>query len=74
MNAAEHIVESYFRLCRGRFTFSDRKVSGGVNRQLDILGYNLNEKSMAARGQWLSSSLRSRRTMKLSGTPEWMRF
>lgn len=43
MNAAEHVVESYFRLCRGCLTFSDRKVSGGVNRQLDILAYNLKQ-------------------------------
>jgi hypothetical protein len=32
MNAAEHIVESYFRLCRGCFTLSDRKVKDGNNR------------------------------------------
>ena len=44
MNAAEHIVESYFRLCRGCFTFSDRKVVRGNNRQLDILAYNVKEK------------------------------
>ena len=44
MNAAEHIVESYFRLCCGCFTFSDRKVDGGNNRQLDILAYDLKEK------------------------------
>ncbi len=43
MNAAEHVVESYFRLCRGCLTFSDRKVLGGVNRQLDILACNLKE-------------------------------
>jgi hypothetical protein len=44
MNAAEHMVESYFRLCRGCFTCADRKVLGGNNRQLDILAYNLKEK------------------------------
>jgi hypothetical protein len=44
MNTAEHIVESYFRLRRGCFTFSDRKVVKGNNRQLDILAYNLKEK------------------------------
>ena len=44
MNAAEHVVESYFRLCRGCLTFSDRKVLGGSNRQLDILACNLKEK------------------------------
>jgi hypothetical protein len=44
MNTAEHIVESYFRLCRGCFTCSDRKVVSGNNRQLDILAYNLKDK------------------------------
>lgn len=44
MNAAEHIVESYFRLRRGCFTFSDRKVTKGNNRQLDILAYHVKEK------------------------------
>jgi hypothetical protein len=44
MNAAEHIVESYFRLRRGCFTFSDRKVARGNNRQLDILAYHLKKK------------------------------
>ena len=44
MNTAEHIVESYFRLCRGCFTFTDRKVINGNNRQLDILAYNVKEK------------------------------
>jgi hypothetical protein len=41
MNAAEHIVESYFRLCKGFFTLTDRKVEKGVGRQLDILAMNL---------------------------------
>jgi hypothetical protein len=44
MNAAEHIVESYFRFCRGCFTLSDRKVVRGNNRQLDILAYQVKEK------------------------------
>lgn len=44
MNATEHIIESYFRLCRECFTCSDRKVAGGNNRQLDLLAYNLKEK------------------------------
>lgn len=43
MNTAEHIVESYFRLCRGCFTLADRKVTGGNNRQMDLLAYNLKE-------------------------------
>jgi hypothetical protein len=41
MNATEHIIESYFRLCRGCFTCSDKKVDGGNNRQFDILAYDL---------------------------------
>jgi hypothetical protein len=41
MNTTEHIVESYFRLCRGCFTFTDRKVVKGNNRQLDILAYDV---------------------------------
>src|SRR5579862_7218882 len=44
MNAAEHIVESYFRLKRGCFTITDRKVSKGNNRQLDLLAYQLKTK------------------------------
>jgi hypothetical protein len=41
MNAAEHIVEAYFRLRRQCFTLPDHKVAGGNNRQFDILAYNL---------------------------------
>jgi hypothetical protein len=41
MNTTERIVESYFRLCRGCFTYPDLKVSGGNNRQLDLLAFNL---------------------------------
>jgi hypothetical protein len=41
MNTAEHIVESYFRLCRGCFTFADRKVTQGNNRQLDLLAFDV---------------------------------
>ena len=41
MNTAEHIVESYFRLCRGCFTRADLKVEGGVGRQFDLLAYNI---------------------------------
>lgn len=43
MNAAEHIVESYFRLCRKFFTIVDLKVPRGNNRQLDILAHNVKE-------------------------------
>ncbi|MGA7886306.1 MAG: hypothetical protein WCA44_11235 [Acidobacteriaceae bacterium] len=45
MNAAEHMVEAYFRLCRNCFTISDRKVAAGNNRQLDILAYDLRTKT-----------------------------
>ncbi|MBS1210331.1 MAG: hypothetical protein H6R19_2729 [Proteobacteria bacterium] len=45
MNAAEHIVESYFRLRRGCFTVTDQKVPRGNNRQLDILAYHVKERS-----------------------------
>lgn len=41
MNAAEHIVDAYFRLVRGCFTLADKKVIKGNNRQLDILAYHL---------------------------------
>jgi hypothetical protein len=44
MNAAEHIVDAYFRLRRDCFTFSDRKVTKGNNRQLDILAYHVKQK------------------------------
>lgn len=43
MNAAEHIVDAYFRLVRGCFTLADRKVVNGNNRQLDILAYHLRD-------------------------------
>jgi hypothetical protein len=45
MNAAEHIVDAYFRLVRGCFTLTDQKVPNGNNRQLDILAYHLKEQS-----------------------------
>jgi hypothetical protein len=41
MNAAEHIVDCYFRVVKKCFTMNDAKVIGGVNRQLDILAVNL---------------------------------
>jgi hypothetical protein len=45
MNAAEHIVDVYFRLARGCFTIADRKVAEGKGRQLDILAYHLKQRS-----------------------------
>lgn len=44
MNAVEHIVECYFRLCKKCFTMTDVKVVGGINRQLDLLAYSKIEK------------------------------
>jgi hypothetical protein len=41
MNTTEHIVESYFRLCRRCFTISDVKVPRGNNRQIDLLAVSL---------------------------------
>jgi len=41
VNTTERIVESYFRLCRGCLTYTDVKVHGGNNRQMDLLSYNL---------------------------------
>ncbi|MDP1539464.1 MAG: hypothetical protein U0998_10730 [Moraxellaceae bacterium] len=43
MNAAEHIVDAYFRLARGCFMLADKKVKKGNNRQLDILAYHLKD-------------------------------
>ncbi|MDT4289572.1 hypothetical protein RO575_08375 [Methylomonas sp. MO1] len=41
MNAAEHIVDAYFRLCRKCFTLSDLKVEQGNNRQFALLAHDL---------------------------------
>jgi hypothetical protein len=41
MNTVERIVESYFRLCRSCFTYSDVKVVDGNNRQMDILAVSM---------------------------------
>jgi len=41
MNTVEHIVECYFRYCKGCFTMTDLKVIGGNNRQCDLLAVNL---------------------------------
>ncbi|HTV48163.1 MAG TPA: hypothetical protein VMG59_06935 [Phycisphaerae bacterium] len=40
MDAAEHIVDCYYRFVKKCFTINDVKVLGGVNRQLDILAIN----------------------------------
>lgn len=41
MNAVEHIVECYFRYCKGCLTISDLKIKSGNNRQADLLAFNL---------------------------------
>lgn len=41
MNAAENIVEAYFRYCLGCFTMTDVKVERGNNRQLDLIAIDL---------------------------------
>jgi hypothetical protein len=41
MNAAEHIVECYYRIVKGCFTLDDVKVIDGINRQIDLLAVNL---------------------------------
>jgi len=45
MNAVEHIVEAYYRICRKCFTMHDVKIPKGNNRQLDLLAVNLSDKS-----------------------------
>lgn len=40
MNTTEHLVELYYRHCQNNFTYTDFKVSGGNNRQFDVLAYN----------------------------------
>lgn len=41
MNAVEHIVECYFRICRHCFTMHDVKVEHGNKRQFDLLAVSL---------------------------------
>lgn len=41
MNAVEHIVEAYFRICQRCFTMHDVKVPGGNNRQFDLLAVSM---------------------------------
>lgn len=40
MNAAEHLVELYYRQ-KGCFTITDIKIENGNNRQMDLLAYDL---------------------------------
>jgi hypothetical protein len=47
MNTVEHIVESYFRLCRRCFTYTDVKVHRGNNRQVDLLAVSLESGEVA---------------------------
>jgi hypothetical protein len=44
MNAAERVVECYFRYCRGCLTIPDVKIKGGNNRQIDLLAWNQKQK------------------------------
>lgn len=45
MNAVEHIVEAYYRICKGCFTIHDVKIPSGNNRQFDLLAVNLKDGS-----------------------------
>ena len=45
MNTTEHIVETYFRVVKNCFTYSDFKVKGGNNRQFDVLAFSPIENS-----------------------------
>jgi hypothetical protein len=45
MNAAEHIVEAYYRICQKCFTMHDVKIPSGNNRQFDLLAVNLDDGS-----------------------------
>jgi len=40
MTTTEHIVETYYRVIKNCFTYSDLKVVGGNNRQFDVLAYD----------------------------------
>jgi hypothetical protein len=78
MNAVEHIVECYFRYCKGCFTMTDVKIRGGNNRQCDLLAYNVAsqeqyhvESSVTHSTSWLSSiveELRGKFDIKFRGT------
>jgi len=78
MNTVEHIVESYFRLCRNCFTYGDVKVVSGNNRQIDILAVSLTtgeqfhiECSVTHCKQWCPTAekLISEFERKFSGVP-----
>ena len=45
MNAVEHIVDAYFRVCLNCFTMGDVKIPGGNSRQFDILAVNLTDRT-----------------------------
>lgn len=78
MNAVEHIVECYFRQCRGCFTVTDVKIQAGNNRQCDLLAYNLItqeqyhvESSVTHSTRWIPSVERLREIFdrKFRGAP-----
>lgn len=79
MNAAEHIVDCYYRIVEQCFTMSDAKVIGGINRQLDILAVNLKtgaqyhvESSVTHRKGWAPKAADLKRIFnkKFLGLPE----
>ena len=43
MDAVEHMVEAYFRICRQCFTMHDVKVEEGNNRQFDLLAVEIRD-------------------------------
>lgn len=63
MNTAEKIVEAYFRYVKHCLTAADVKISGGNNRQIDLLAWNNKnrvayhvETSVAASGRYFNRS------------------
>jgi hypothetical protein len=78
MNAVEHIVEAYYRICKKCFTMHDVKIPRGNNRQFDLLAVNLNdgsqfhvESSVTHDLGWCphAAELKERFDQKFLGTP-----
>jgi hypothetical protein len=76
MNAVEHIVEAYFRICKRCFTIHDVKIPGGNNRQFDLLAVSLSPdqqyhvETSAMPGFWPDTAeLKSLFDTKFRGTP-----
>jgi hypothetical protein len=79
VNAVEHIVEAYFRICRKCFVMPDVKIEGGNNRQFDLLAVDLNkgyqyhvESSVTHQENWCpdTKKLRTNFNMKFLGHPK----